>query len=87
MQQTSPSLHKELTALKDERMDNNISSEQQKTIETANADLEAKLRKMEAENAALEKEKAELRKHKTAVEKELKKTTDTMKKFIEKARE
>ena len=87
MQQTSPSLHKELTALKDERMDNNISSEKHKTIETANADLEAKLRKMEAENAALEKEKAELRKHKTAVEKELKKTTDTMKKFIEKARE
>lgn len=87
MQQTSPALHKEITTLQDERMDHNISSEQQKTLEVENAALEAKLKKMEAEKEALEKEKAELRKNKATVEKELKKTTDTMKKFIEKARE
>mgnify|MGYP002592343061 FL=1 len=87
MQQTSPALHKEITTLQDERMNHNISSEQQKTLEVENAALEAKLKKMEAEKEALEKEKAELRKNKATVEKELKKTTDTMKKFIEKARE
>jgi len=87
MQQTSPALHKEFTTLQDERMNHNISSEQQKTLEVENAALEAKLKKMEAEKEALEKEKAELRKNKATVEKELKKTTDTMKKFIEKARE
>lgn len=87
LQQTSPALHKELTTLQDERMDHNISSEQQKTLEVENAALEAKLKKMEAEKEALEKEKAELRKNKATVEKELKKTTDTMKKFIEKAKE
>ena len=40
MQQTSPALHKELTTLQDERMDHNISSEQQKTLEVENAALE-----------------------------------------------
>ena len=84
LQKTTPTLHKKLGELQEQNMDHNIPAAEQRTIESANAELEAKVEKMEAENKALRAEKKKLTKHKTAVEDELKKTTATMKKFLSK---
>lgn len=82
IQKTTPGLHKKLGELQEERMDNNISAADQRTIESANADLEAKIKKIEAENEELRAEKKKINQHKAAVEKELRKTTETMKKIL-----
>lgn len=82
MQKTTPALHQKLGEMQNQRMNNNIAAAEQRTIESTNAELESKVKKMEEENEALRAEKAKLSKHKEAAEKELRKTTATMKKIL-----